>query len=68
MSLDIDWEGYFVSLETLSLRPVAPGRRRIAVLADMLQLGPNSEDFHKALADPIPQSGADRRSIGTRSK
>jgi UDP-N-acetylmuramoyl-tripeptide--D-alanyl-D-alanine ligase len=47
------------ALELLSLRPVAHAGRRIAVLADMLELGPDSLDFHTALVDPILQSGAD---------
>jgi UDP-N-acetylmuramoyl-tripeptide--D-alanyl-D-alanine ligase len=47
------------ALQMLSERPLGPRGRRIAVLADMLELGPNSEDLHMALADPILQSGID---------
>ncbi len=48
------------AIETLSERPLAQGGRRLAVLADMLELGADGEDFHRALADPILQSGIDK--------
>lgn len=47
------------ALEMLSHRPVSKGGRRIAVLSDMLELGPNTADFHIAMAEPILQCGAD---------
>ncbi len=34
--------------------------RRIAVLADMLELGDNSVDYHERLAEPLLASGVDR--------
>ena len=36
------------------------GRRRIAVLGDMLELGEQSPDLHAALADEIADAGFDR--------
>lgn len=36
------------------------GRRRIAVLGDMLELGPESLALHASLAEPLAASGVDR--------
>ncbi len=36
-----------------------PGGRRIAVLGDMLELGPDSADLHAGLATPIVEAGID---------
>src|SRR5581483_5389243 len=38
----------------------AAGGRRIAVLGDMLELGPKSPDLHAGLADAIAAAGIDR--------
>jgi UDP-N-acetylmuramoyl-tripeptide--D-alanyl-D-alanine ligase len=48
------------ALETLSERPVAGSGRRIAVLADMLELGSESEHHHRALAEDILRCRIDR--------
>ena len=37
-----------------------PGGRRIAVLADMLELGPDEARYHAELAEPICKAGIDR--------
>ncbi|MCH7485917.1 MAG: UDP-N-acetylmuramoylalanyl-D-glutamyl-2,6-diaminopimelate--D-alanyl-D-alanine ligase [Proteobacteria bacterium] len=37
----------------------APAARRLAVLGDMLELGPDSGDIHAALADPLRSHGID---------
>lgn len=44
-----------------NLAVAAPGRRgrRIAVLGDMLELGPNGEEFHRALAAPVDEARVD---------
>lgn len=47
------------ALSTLPQRPVPDGGRRIAVLADMLELGPDSDDLHIGLAESVRRSGAD---------
>jgi UDP-N-acetylmuramoyl-tripeptide--D-alanyl-D-alanine ligase len=36
-----------------------PGGRRIAVLGDMLELGPGAGDLHAALATPVAAAGVD---------
>jgi UDP-N-acetylmuramoyl-tripeptide--D-alanyl-D-alanine ligase len=46
------------ALRTLGLR-AAPGRR-IAVLTDMLELGPETRAYHAALAGEIAAAGVDR--------
>ncbi len=38
----------------------AQGRRRVAVVGDMKELGPGSEQFHRAVGGYFAQSGADR--------
>ena len=38
----------------------APGGRRIAVLADMLELGANAPRYHADLAEPIVKAGIDK--------
>ena len=37
----------------------APGGRRIAVLGDMLELGPTARELHASLAGPLTQAGVD---------
>ncbi|PTM42203.1 UDP-N-acetylmuramoylalanyl-D-glutamyl-2,6-diaminopimelate--D-alanyl-D-alanine ligase [Bosea sp. 124] len=41
------------AIENLGRIPVAGRGRRIAVLGDMLELGPTGPDLHKGLAEPI---------------
>ena len=38
----------------------AQGRRKVAVVGDMKELGPGSEQFHRAVGGSFAQSGADR--------
>ena len=38
----------------------APGGRRIAVLADLLELGANAPRYHADLAEPIVKAGIDK--------
>lgn len=38
----------------------AQGRRRVAVVGDMKELGPGSEQFHRAVGGYFAQAGADR--------
>jgi UDP-N-acetylmuramoyl-tripeptide--D-alanyl-D-alanine ligase len=45
------------AIATLGSRP-GQGRR-IAVLTDMLELGPDSEQFHRDLAEPVEDAGID---------
>lgn len=47
------------ALDVLAASPVGKGGRRIAVLGDMLELGPREADLHRELADAIIESGAD---------
>jgi UDP-N-acetylmuramoyl-tripeptide--D-alanyl-D-alanine ligase len=47
------------ALTLLSQAPVGLGGRRIAVLGDMLELGPTSEDLHRGLVDAIRHNGID---------
>ena len=47
------------ALAVLGQAPLGPGGRRIAVLGDMLELGPTSEDLHRGLIDAIRHNGID---------
>jgi len=47
------------ALSVLSLTPPEPGGRRIAVLGDMLELGPQSDAFHAGLAPLVESLGVD---------
>lgn len=47
------------ALDVLAASPVGKGGRRIAVLGDMLELGPREADLHRELADAVIESGAD---------
>lgn len=47
------------ALDTLSRRPVGANGRRIAMLGDMLELGPEEAAYHAGLAGPIAQAGVD---------
>ena len=41
------------ALEVLGRAPIGPQGRRIAVLGDMLELGPKGRALHRALLDPV---------------
>lgn len=47
------------ALTSLGARAPRGGARRIAVLGEMLELGPDSPAMHAALADPVRAAGAD---------
>jgi len=47
------------ALAVLGRSPVGPQGRRIAVLGDMLELGPNGPDLHRGLADAVIANGID---------
>jgi UDP-N-acetylmuramoyl-tripeptide--D-alanyl-D-alanine ligase len=47
------------ALALLGQARLGPGGRRIAVLGDMLELGPTSEDLHRGLVDAIGQNAID---------
>jgi UDP-N-acetylmuramoyl-tripeptide--D-alanyl-D-alanine ligase len=47
------------ALAVLGRSPVGPRGRRIAVLGDMLELGPNGPDLHCGLADAVIANGID---------
>ncbi len=48
------------ALDVLGRAPVGPKGRRIAVLGDMLELGPESPAHHAGLAGPIGAAGIDQ--------
>lgn len=48
------------SLENLAAMPVQAGGRRIAVLGDMLELGPQSIEFHEQLLPSIEEARIDQ--------
>jgi UDP-N-acetylmuramoyl-tripeptide--D-alanyl-D-alanine ligase len=47
------------ALAVLGSLEMPSGGRRIAVLGDMLELGPEGPDLHRGLADPVAESRAD---------
>ena len=47
------------ALDTLAIRPVGAGGRRVAVLGDMLELGPDEAAYHAGLAEPMARNGVD---------
>lgn len=47
------------ALELLGGAATGPGGRRIAVLGDMLELGPQAAELHAALADDLIDAGVD---------
>jgi UDP-N-acetylmuramoyl-tripeptide--D-alanyl-D-alanine ligase len=47
------------ALALLGQAPLGPGGRRIAVIGDMLELGPTGTDLHRGLAEAIGHHGID---------
>ncbi len=47
------------AIATLAAAETGPRGRRIAVLGDMLELGPDGPDFHGGLAAPLEEAGID---------
>jgi UDP-N-acetylmuramoyl-tripeptide--D-alanyl-D-alanine ligase len=47
------------ALALLGQAPIGPQGRRIAVLGDMLELGPIGAELHRGLADAVRQNGVD---------
>ena len=47
------------SFEVLKAAAPGPGGRRIAVLGDMLELGPTAPELHAGLAEPLAEAGVD---------
>ncbi len=47
------------SFDVLEAAEPGPGGRRIAVLGDMLELGPAAPELHAALAEPLAAAGVD---------
>ncbi len=47
------------AFELLKAAPVGPGGRRIAVLGDMLELGPHSGEMHAELGEDLARAGVD---------
>ena len=47
------------ALALLGQAPLGPGGRRIAVLGDMLELGPTGADLHRGLVDAIRDNEVD---------
>jgi len=47
------------ALELLKTAPTGPGGRRIAVLGDMLELGPRSGEMHAELGENVATAGVD---------
>jgi len=48
------------AIENLGRLPVSGRGRRIAVLGDMLELGPSGPDLHKGLAEAVSTNGVDK--------
>ncbi|MBN9447862.1 MAG: UDP-N-acetylmuramoylalanyl-D-glutamyl-2,6-diaminopimelate--D-alanyl-D-alanine ligase, partial [Bosea sp.] len=48
------------AIENLGRLPVEGRGRRIAVLGDMLELGPSGGELHKGLAEPLAANGIDK--------
>ena len=47
------------ALALLGQAPIGPRGRRIAVIGDMLELGPQGAELHRALAEPVVANGID---------
>ena len=47
------------ALALLGQAPIGPRGRRIAVLGEMLELGPQGAELHRGLAEPIADNSVD---------
>jgi UDP-N-acetylmuramoyl-tripeptide--D-alanyl-D-alanine ligase len=56
------------ALDFLAETPVAPGGRRIAVLGDMLELGPDEERLHREIGDRAARSADAIVAVGPRGR
>jgi UDP-N-acetylmuramoyl-tripeptide--D-alanyl-D-alanine ligase len=56
------------ALAFLAETPVAPGRRRIAILGDMLELGPDEEALHRAVGEHAARSADGLVAVGERGR
>ncbi|MCB9873138.1 MAG: hypothetical protein H6821_03075 [Planctomycetaceae bacterium] len=61
--IDDSWnaspESVAAAIELLSRRPIPAGGRRVLILGDMLELGPNERALHRSLAEPINSGNID---------
>jgi UDP-N-acetylmuramoyl-tripeptide--D-alanyl-D-alanine ligase len=56
------------ALEFLAETPLPPGRRRLAVLGDMLELGPDEEELHRRVGERAGQIVDGLVTVGERSR
>ncbi|HUF06518.1 MAG TPA: UDP-N-acetylmuramoyl-tripeptide--D-alanyl-D-alanine ligase [Candidatus Binatia bacterium] len=56
------------ALDFLAETPLAPGRRRIAVLGDMLELGPDEEELHRRIGAQAARSADAIVAVGERGR
>jgi UDP-N-acetylmuramoyl-tripeptide--D-alanyl-D-alanine ligase len=56
------------ALEFLAETPLAAGRRRIAVLGDMLELGPHEERLHRAIGERAARATDALVAVGRRGR
>jgi UDP-N-acetylmuramoyl-tripeptide--D-alanyl-D-alanine ligase len=56
------------ALDFLRDTPVAPGRRRIAVLGDMLELGPDEEPLHRSVGEDAARGVDALVAVGMRGR